>query len=73
MSLERHLRVPSPAKAKDTPKRATPSQTTEQVKSNLQTEIKLKKAELASLQNQAIAAEDAEAEPSKTKLLYKQF
>ena len=73
MSLERQVRLRSPTRATATPKRATPSQTTEQVKSDLQREIELKQAELASLQEQAIAAEEAEAEPSKLKLLHKQF
>ena len=73
MSLERQVRLRSPTRATDTPKRATTSQTNEQAKADLQREIAAKQAELASLQEQAIAADDGAAEPSKTKLLHKQF
>ena len=74
MSLERQVRERSPARASsDTPKRATTSLTTEQAKADLLREIAAKQAELASLQEQAIAAEDGAAEPSKKKVLHKQL
>ena len=56
-----------------TPRRATTSQTNEQAKADLQREIAAKQAELASLQEQAIAADEGAAEPSETKVLHKQF
>ena len=68
MSLERQVRIRSPVRVTAPAKRATPCQPTDQVKSDLRMEIELKQAELARLQEQAIAAEEAEAEPSKLKL-----
>ena len=71
MSLERQVMDRCPARASsDTPKRATTSLTTEQAKANLLQEIAAKQAELASLQEQAIAQEDGAAEPSKKNKYY---
>ena len=68
MSQDRQVRIRSPARVTAPVKRATPGQPTDQVKSDLRKEIGQKQAELALLQEQAIAAEEAEAEPSKLKL-----
>ena len=68
MSQDRQVRIRSPARATAPVKRATSGQPTDQVKSDLRKEIEQKQAELALLQEQAIAAEESGAEPSKLRL-----
>ena len=67
MSQDRQVRIRSPAGVTAPVKRATPYQPTDQVKSDLRMEIEQKQAELALLQEEAIAAGEAEAEPSMLK------
>ena len=68
MSQDRQVRIRSPARDIAPVKRATPGQPAEKVKSDLMKEIELKQAELALLQEQALAAEESGAEPSKLRL-----
>ena len=68
MNQDRQVRIRSPARVTAPVKRATPGQPADQVKSDLMKEIELKQAELALLQEQALAAEESGAEPSKLRL-----
>ena len=70
MSQDRQVRIRSPDRAIAPVKRATSGQTADQAKSVLIKEIEQKQAELAFLQEQALAAEESEAEPSKLRLSY---